>query len=168
MKTIGTNIAYFRKKAGMTQEELSEKMNVTSQAISKWENDLSYPDLPSVKKLADVLRVSTDEIFGGERSIPVETDAGEQQIERRIMVIRVRNEDDEAPGGKPLRVEVRYPVSQLLKAKENGTLRELVGGREASSVEMAIGMIREGVVGTLVDVQAEGYTVRITVEDYES
>ena len=43
-KSIGQNIAYYRKKMGITQEGLAEKMNVTSQAVSKWENDLSYPD----------------------------------------------------------------------------------------------------------------------------
>ncbi|MCI9449669.1 MAG: helix-turn-helix transcriptional regulator [Clostridiales bacterium] len=40
--SIGQNIAYYRKKLGMTQEGLSEKMNVTAQAVSKWENDISY------------------------------------------------------------------------------------------------------------------------------
>ncbi len=42
MAGIGENIAALRKKAGMTQEELSEKMCVTAQAVSKWENDVSH------------------------------------------------------------------------------------------------------------------------------
>ena len=167
MESIGRNIAFFRKKAGLTQEELSEKMNVTAQAVSKWENDQSYPDLPCTKKLAQVLRVSTDELFDGERSLPVETDADEARISRRMMVLSVYNGDSEASGMKPMRINVRLPVSLLLKAQENGTLRELVGDSNTSSVEMAIGMVREGVVGTLVDVQADGASIQISVEDYE-
>ncbi|WP_273399142.1 helix-turn-helix domain-containing protein, partial [Traorella massiliensis] len=46
MKTLGTKIAEYRKLKKMTQEELASKLNVSSQAVSKWENDLSIPDLP--------------------------------------------------------------------------------------------------------------------------
>ncbi len=42
MKTIGENIAYFRKQKKMTQEELAEKMSVTAQAVSKWECEISH------------------------------------------------------------------------------------------------------------------------------
>lgn len=50
--TIGQTIALHRKKVGLTQEELAEKCCVTAQAVSKWENDLSYPDLESTGRLA--------------------------------------------------------------------------------------------------------------------
>lgn len=45
MTTIGQRIAYYRKKANLTQEELAEKCSVTPQAVSKWENDISAPDI---------------------------------------------------------------------------------------------------------------------------
>ena len=48
MKTLGKKINEYRKLAGYTQEELAEKVNVSSQAVSKWENDLSVPDLGAV------------------------------------------------------------------------------------------------------------------------
>lgn len=166
MESIGRNIAYFRKKAGLTQEELSEKMNVTAQAVSKWENDQSYPDLPCAKKLAQVLRVSTDELFDGERSLPVETDADEARISRRFVVIRV--ETDENVAGTHVDVHVRFPASVILKAYENGTLGELIGSDAAAShMGMVVGMIKESVLGTLVDVQADGASIQISVEDYE-
>lgn len=44
-QTFGTYIATRRKQLGMTQAELAEKMNVTDKAVSKWERDLSYPDV---------------------------------------------------------------------------------------------------------------------------
>lgn len=43
----------------------SEKINIILQDISKWENDLSYPDLPSAKILANILHVTTDKLFNG-------------------------------------------------------------------------------------------------------
>ena len=47
----------------MTQSELAEKMNVTDKAVSKWERDLSCPDINTISKLADVLDVSVEELL---------------------------------------------------------------------------------------------------------
>ena len=49
MKALGTKISELRKARGMTQDELADKMGVSPQAVSKWENDLSMPDLPVLK-----------------------------------------------------------------------------------------------------------------------
>ena len=63
MKSIGETIASLRKQKGMTQSELAEKMNVTDKAVSKWERDLSCPDINTISKLADVLDVSVEELL---------------------------------------------------------------------------------------------------------
>ena len=63
MKSIGETIANLRKQKGMTQSELAEKMNVTDKAVSKWERDLSCPDINTISKLADVLDVSVEELL---------------------------------------------------------------------------------------------------------
>ena len=63
MKSIGETIASLRKKKGMTQNELAEKMNVTDKAVSKWERDLSCPDINTISKLADILDVSVEELL---------------------------------------------------------------------------------------------------------
>lgn len=63
MKSIGETIASLRKEKGMTQNELAEKMNVTDKAVSKWERDLSCPDINTISKLADVLGVSVEELL---------------------------------------------------------------------------------------------------------
>lgn len=163
MATIGKNIAYYRKQQGLTQEELSEKMNVTSQAISKWENDLSYPDLTTTMELASVLRVSVDQLLNGKPDVPIATDANLEQIALRILRIHTKSSGEESP----FEVTVRIPVSILLAADENGTLKELVGETE-EQVMMALGMIRNGVKGTLVECQAGEVTVQITVEEHEN
>ena len=62
-KTLGTMIAELRKQHGMTQMELAEKMGVTDKAVSKWERDLSCPDINSLPNLAEVLGVSVEELM---------------------------------------------------------------------------------------------------------
>lgn len=63
MKTIGETIATLRKEKGMTQNELAERMDVTDKAVSKWERDLSCPDVNTISKLADILDISVKELL---------------------------------------------------------------------------------------------------------
>ena len=62
-QTFGTMIAALRKEQGMTQLELAEKMGVTDKAVSKWERDLSFPDVNSIPKLAEIFNVTVDEMM---------------------------------------------------------------------------------------------------------
>lgn len=62
-KTLGAMIAELRKQQGMTQLELAEKMGVTDKAVSKWERDLSCPDIHSLPTLAELLGVSVEELM---------------------------------------------------------------------------------------------------------
>lgn len=62
-QTFGGMISSLRKEKGMTQLELAEKMGVTDKAVSKWERDLSFPDINSIPKLAEVFEVSIDELM---------------------------------------------------------------------------------------------------------
>ena len=56
-------IAELRKQHGMTQLELAEKMGVTDKAVSKWERDLSCPDINSIPNLAEIFGVSVEELM---------------------------------------------------------------------------------------------------------
>lgn len=62
-RTLGTTIADLRKANGMTQAELAEKMGITDKAVSKWERNLSCPDISSIPKLAEILGVSVDDLM---------------------------------------------------------------------------------------------------------
>ena len=62
-KTLGMMMSSLRKEKGMTQQELAEKMGVTDKAVSKWERDLSYPDLNSIPKLAEIFGVSVEDLM---------------------------------------------------------------------------------------------------------
>jgi len=62
-QTLGMMISSLRKEKGMTQLELAEKMGVTDKAVSKWERDLSFPDINSIPKLAEIFEISVDELM---------------------------------------------------------------------------------------------------------
>ena len=63
-QTLGKRIVKNRKRLGLTQEQLAERLGVTPQAISKWENDQSCPDITLLPKLAEVFGTTTDELLG--------------------------------------------------------------------------------------------------------
>lgn len=62
-QTLGMMIASLRKEKGMTQMELAEKMGIMDKAVSKWERDLSCPDVNSLPKLAEIFDVTVDELM---------------------------------------------------------------------------------------------------------
>ena len=62
-KTLGTIIVERRKELGLTQLELANKMGVTDKAVSKWERDLSCPDVHSLPHLAEVLGLSVEALM---------------------------------------------------------------------------------------------------------
>lgn len=64
MSKISEKIAARRKALGMSQETLANMVGVTNQSVSKWENDLSMPDIALVPSLCGVLKISADELFG--------------------------------------------------------------------------------------------------------
>lgn len=77
-KTLGALIAEMRRERGMTQLELAEKMGVTDKAVSKWERDLSCPDIGSLPKLAGILGLSVEELIpGNQKGASLKKRAGE-------------------------------------------------------------------------------------------
>lgn len=69
MNDYGKRIAELRKSKNLTQAELGKKLNVTSQAVSKWENGLSEPDLDTISKLCSILNMSVNEFFENKNNI---------------------------------------------------------------------------------------------------
>ena len=80
---IGQNIRDFRKKNNLTQENLAERLGVTYQSISRWENGTTYPDLELIPAIAEILTVTVDELFG----IPLMTKMHVQHYCRTCCVI---------------------------------------------------------------------------------
>lgn len=65
-KTLGEMISSLRKEKNMTQNDLAKMMNVTDKAVSKWERNLSCPDVNSIPKLAEVLSISVEELLNAQ------------------------------------------------------------------------------------------------------
>ena len=82
MKTMGEIISYRRKEKDMTQAELAAKMNITDKAVSKWERNLSCPDINSISKLAETLEIPVDELLNAKKP-----DAPANEIDKTIDLI---------------------------------------------------------------------------------
>lgn len=160
MKTIGENIAYFRKKNKLTQEELAEKLSVTSQAVSKWECDSSYPDITGMQALAKSLGVTVDELINGEQQLPEVSEAPKEQIDRRIVLINVKATDTT--------VTTRLPVSFVKKSIENGMFKKIVGEEAFENMGALEDMIDSGLTGTFVEVDNPEAQISIKVVDYDN
>ena len=58
------NLKYLRKESKFTQEELAEQLNVSRQAVTKWESGQSLPDIENLKQLSDIFGVTMDSLVG--------------------------------------------------------------------------------------------------------
>ena len=162
--TIGKRIASLRKGKGLTQDELSEMMGVSPQAVSKWENDQSCPDITSLPQLAEILGITVDELLSGKKAEPTVKLVPEAQ-RKDIKDLMMRIIVDSSDGDK---VRVNLPMQLVLYALEIGIkLPQLTGNDALKDLDLAqiLEMVKYGVVGNLVEVDsADGDIVRIIVE----
>lgn len=91
-QTMGRRIAAQRKKMGLTQEQLSQRLGVTPQAVSKWENDLCCPDISILPELARELEMSVDALLGQDNQ---EEKADRQSGKKQYIVIKKETEGEE-------------------------------------------------------------------------
>ncbi|NBK96950.1 MAG: XRE family transcriptional regulator [Erysipelotrichia bacterium] len=162
MKTLGMKISEFRKLKKMTQDELADKMGVSPQAVSKWENDLSIPDLPILIELADFFHVTLDDLIR-EKQQGVVLVAEENRKNIDDMFLRIYVDSNEGD-----RVRVNLPMALVKMACEMGMSIPQVTDNPAMQgidLNMIMQMIESGVIGKLVEVDsAEGDHVEVVVE----
>ena len=82
-ETLGRRIARLRLARTATQERLAKELNVSPQAVSKWENDINYPDISLLPDLARFLGVSVDELLSGASASAQETEAAQESAAAR-------------------------------------------------------------------------------------
>ena len=162
--TIGKRIALLRKEKGLTQEELASHMGISPQAVSKWENDQTCPDISALPKLARLLGVSVDELLEGREELPaVRVLPPAERKDPKDMLLRITV--DSADGD---RVRVNLPIALVEVALEIGMEMPQVNGNEALKgvdLKKVLELVRLGCVGNLVEVDsADGDKVRIFVE----
>ena len=164
MNTIGKRISEYRKKKNLKQDELAEMLGVSPQAVSKWENDLSCPDISLLPELSRIFGVSIDEIVQGKKEEPIVSVLPEEQrkdIDKLMLRIVVDSEEGD-------RVRVNLPMALVKVAIETGIAMPQINGSEAlKNIDFAqiFTLVENGAIGNLVEVEsADGDTVRIFVE----
>ena len=163
--TIGKRIAALRREKNLKQDDLAQMLEVSPQAVSKWENDQTCPDISLLPKLAKILGVSVDELLSGKQELqPVVTLVPEDQ-RKDIKDMTLRIVVDSADGDK---VRVNLPMALVQLAMEMGMEMPQVSGNDAlKDIDWAqvMELVRHGAMGNLVEVEsADGDIVRIFVE----
>ncbi|MBR2422947.1 MAG: helix-turn-helix transcriptional regulator [Oscillospiraceae bacterium] len=164
--TLGKRIAMLRRQKGLKQEDLANTLGVSSQAVSKWENDQTCPDISLLPKLAELLGVSVDELLSGKKNELAETVKVLPPEERKdIKDMMLRIVVDSADGD---RVRVNLPMALVQVALEMGMEMPQISGNTAlKSIDLAqiVELVRQGAIGNLVEAESsDGDTVRIFVE----
>ncbi len=161
--TIGKRIAALRREKGLKQEDPAQVLDVSSQAVSKWENDQSCPDISLLPKLAKLLGVSVDMLLTGEEEKPVAvlTPVTERK-NLTDMILRIVV--DSADGEK---VRVNIPMALVQVAIDTGmNMGEVSGSGAMKNIDWAqiLSLVQSGVMGNLVEIEDGKDIVRIFVE----
>ena len=175
MAEIGKNIALLRKQKNMTQEELASILHVSPQAVSKWENELSCPDIALLPQLAAVFGVSVDFLLG---VAPPESGSA-RTVSAPEMQSEAAPSEAEAPSaeasGSPVR-EIRIQVAKTdgktvnirlpIKVVRFGLgLGKSIGGLESEHVAAIEEAVKQGLRGEILHVTGEnGENVTIVIE----
>jgi transcriptional regulator with XRE-family HTH domain len=161
--TLGKKISDYRKALGLTQDQLAEKMNVSPQAVSKWENDISCPDISLLPKLAALFGITVDELLSVETKKEIELLPEDKKKNFDDLILRVVvNSSD----GDKVRVNLPMPLVKLglemgmsfSQVSDNNALKNI-------DVGQILRLVEKGVIGKLVEVEsADGDIVHIVVE----
>lgn len=163
--TLGKRIAMLRRQKELRQEDLAQMLEVSPQAVSKWENDQTCPDISLLPRLAEILGVTVDELLSGKTEVQpaVKLEPVQQRKDIKDMILRIVV--DSADGDK---VRVNLPLALVQLAVDAGIDLPQVSGKEALSgidLKQILELVSHGVVGNLVEVDsADGDVVRIFVE----
>ena len=155
-----------RKASGMTQEQLAAEFGVSVQAVSKWENDLSCPDITLLPQLARLFGVTTDELLGNTGHPETTLLPKEERKPIKDMILRVIV--NSKAGDK---VRVNLPMTLVQVGLQMGMqMPQVTGGSAAEAmksidIEQIFKLVEQGVIGKLVEVEsADGDTVEVFVE----
>lgn len=158
-ETFGQRFQRLRKNKNLTQDDIASKVNISPQAVSKWENDVSYPDISILLDLSKILNCSLDELLGKEtESIQVL----EKKDKDKLMIkIKVNSKDGD-------KVKINIPVALLqVVLNSNMELPQVSGNDALKNIDFnkIMDLIEQGIIGKLVEVEsADGDIVEIVVE----
>lgn len=161
--TLGKKISELRKEKGITQEELAERLGVSPQAVSKWENDLSCPDIMLLPELAKLFDVAIDELFSVTPKKETELLPPEKRKNPDDMILYIRVDSKESD-----RIRINLPIPLVKLAISMGIKLPQVSRNDILKnidFEQILELVEKGLIGKLVEVEsADGDTVEIAVE----
>ncbi len=164
-QTLGARIGELRRAKGLKQDEVAERLGVSPQAVSKWENDISCPDIMMLPKLAELLEISVDRLLSGREETPVvQYLPPEKRKSFDDMMLRMRVTTDD--GGTKVRINLPLALVRVV-LESGGSLEGLTGGVSGKGIDFSriIEMVESGMIGTLMEVDVEdGTHVEIVVE----
>ena len=164
--SIGERIISLRTAASLSQGQLADRMGVSRQAVSKWENDLSCPDITLLPQLARLFDVTTDELLGntGHPETTLLPKEERKPIKDMILRVVVNSKDGD-------KVRVNLPMTLVQVGLQMGMqMPQVTGGSAAEAmksidIEQIFKLVEQGVIGKLVEVEsAKGDTVEVFVE----
>lgn len=155
--TLGARIADARKNKGYTQEEFSQLLGVSPQAVSKWENDISCPDIMLLPKISELLEISTDELLTGKMpnmedfNKRTNTNVDISKLKLRIRVL--------TPNKKPVNISVPAVLAKKVAKLGNG-ISGIVGTAALTNeqIEQIFALIDEGVTGEILNIVSDDDT----------
>ncbi|MBP1569628.1 MAG: helix-turn-helix transcriptional regulator [Oscillospiraceae bacterium] len=167
METIGKRISENRKRKNIKQDELAEMLCVSPQAVSKWENDLSCPDISLLPKLSKILGISVDELLSGKQESSVVFVPEENRKDIKDMMFRIVVDSSEGD-----KVRVNLPCAIVKIALDCGMEMPQISGNDSvnsalKNLDLAkiFEMVEKGAIGNLVEVEShEGDVISIFVE----
>lgn len=161
-ETFGQRFARLRKEKGLTQDDIAQKVNISAQAVSKWENDISMPDISILPLLSDILDITLDELLGKVKKQDVELVKEKNKNDINKMVLRIKvfsNTGD--------KVNINIPIPLLKVCIESGMEMPQVNNGNLSNIDFkqVYALIEQGVIGELMTVESSsGEKVIIVVE----
>lgn len=81
---LGSNIATYRKRQGLTQAGLGDKLNYSDKAVSKWERDESMPDVLTLVQIAELFGIAVNDLLTDPNRLPEETGAVVEKMEKAV------------------------------------------------------------------------------------
>ena len=161
MESFGTRLANIRKEHNLTQNDIAERLNVSPQAVSKWENDLTSPDIQTLLDLSDIYNISVDELLGKKSNQTLYLQPQQRKDINEMMLRIVVNTSD---GDK---VKVNLPMG-IVKVIVEGSGEFTVNGNKALEnidFNQIWQMVQNGMIGELVLIESsDGDFVTIFVE----
>jgi len=161
-ETFGNRFARLRKEKGLTQEEIGKRLNISGQGISKWENDLSTPDISMLKDISEIFEISIDELCGNNQNRDVILN-DPKSVDINKMVLRLTV--DSAGGDK---VRINLPMAIILIWLESGAAMPTINQSDVLNkidLKQIISLVEQGAFGKLLEVEsADGDTVSIVIE----